>query len=92
MLKPASYITIKATRGVWEASQDFYRLGILIRVSGWGGTRAEAIKALNRAKFWADQPEPDPFKALYDILWTAAGALDSLIGVLGSIKARLRFK
>lgn len=89
MIKPASILHIKATGEIWEARQDYLRLGKIIHVSGWGGTRAEAIKALERSKFWADQPSPQPFKALDNILWAAAGAIDSLIGFLARIKARL---
>src|SRR5688572_6748062 len=92
MIKPASILHINATGEIWEARQDYLRLGTIIHVSGWGGTRAEAIKALERARFWADQPSRQPFKALDDILWATAGAIVSLIRFLGGIKARLMEK
>lgn len=78
-LKPASLPLIKATGNVWEVRQDFYRLGKLVHIVGWGGTREEAIKAFERAKFWQDQPESQPFKALLDTLWSAAGIIDKII-------------
>src|SRR5688500_6750008 len=86
-LKRTAMLHIKATGELWEARHDYLRLGTIITVSGWGGTRAESIKALERAKFSADQPSPQPFKALYDILWAAAGAIVSLIQSLSRNKA-----
>lgn len=90
MIKPASYPRIKALNDhCWEVDQDFTRLGRVVTVRAWGFSRQDAIKALERAKEWQDQPSPEPFKALFGILWDAAGRIDSLIRLLACIKARL---
>lgn len=80
MIKPASYIRIKARNEFfWEVDQDFIRLGRVVTVRAWGFSRRDAIQALERAKVEAEQPYRDPFKALLDTLWDAAGIIDNII-------------
>lgn len=80
MLKPASYLRIKARNEFyWEVDQDFIILGRVVTVRAWGFSRRDAIQALERAKIEAEQPSPQPFKAIYDTLWDAAGAIDNII-------------
>lgn len=90
MIKPASYLRIKARNEFyWEAEQDFIRLGSVVTVRAWGFSRRDALQALERAKIEADQPIQQPFKALFDTLWTMAGSIDSLMKLLTAIHVRL---
>lgn len=84
---PSSLRSIKAYDDIWIVSQDFLRLGKPVHVRAMGFTRAEALKRFETLKAWEDQPEPEPFKALFDAIWALAGTFDSLIRFLGCIKA-----
>ena len=70
---------IKATGNIWEVRQDFLRLGKPVHVYAAGVSRQDAINRFERAKYWADQPDAQPFKALYDVLWNGAGVIDKIM-------------
>ena len=95
-MRETSLRHIKATQKdvteFWEVRQEFLRLGKSVHVYAFGFSRKDALQRFEIAKYWADQPDAQPFKALFDILWDAAGSIDSLIQFLGKNHNSLRRK
>ena len=84
-MRETSLRHIKATGDIWEVRQDFSRLGKHIHIFAFGFSRADALQKFEDAKYYADQADAQPFKALFDILWACAGGVDILMKLLGRI-------
>ncbi len=70
---------------IWEVRQDFTRLGKPLHIFAFGFSRQDALNKFEEAKYYADQPDAQPFKALFDVLWAFAGEVDILMKLLGRI-------
>lgn len=87
-MRPASMLHIKAHNDLWEARQDFIKLGKYpVTVRAVGLSRSDALKGFETMKAWEEEPQEDGWQFLCDWLWTLAGRVDSLMQFLTCIKA-----